>query len=387
MTRLYFPSGKDAGEDSEILGAYTVGDWSGRTDSSIKTYRASHDRRRRRGIARHHYGADAQRVQLRNERRRIRSRRIAESDDSRELQRLRRTHRDGQHPEALRLELVRRRGRIGRWWREAHDRGKGSLHDTHRGAARIDSRGLGHLRGGIERHKLTQFRQIGGAGLRGGGANGRVYGILPAIRTGEGGHSQNVRFVKAGHGVYGGHLQFVARQRARLVRAQHVDAGRFIHGGEPRWKDAQMRQSPRAERRRKGKGGRQRYRDRRQNRREHQGNDLTRRQLESVGIPHQHHDDDAVEHGEIAHHAQNGLLLGTFDVRGANQLRGASKLRARSGRRNLRNGFAAPHQRPCIGLQAWPSFDGYGFAGEHGLVEQDLAFDQTHVGGNHGAER
>ncbi len=270
---------------------------------------------------------------------------------------------------------------------EAHDCGKGSLHGTHRGAARIHSRGLGHLRGGIERHKFAQFRQIGGGGLRGGGANGRVHGILPAIRAGEGGDSQNVRFVKAGHRVYGGHLQLVARQRAGFIRAQHLDACRFIHGGEPRGKDAQMCQSPRAERRRKGKGGGQRYRDGRQNRREHQGNDLTRRHLESVGIPHQQHDDDAIEHGEIAHHAQNGLLLGTFDVRGANQLRGASKLRARSGRRNLRNRFAAPHQRSRIGFEAGPGFDGYGFAGEHGLVEQDLAFGQTHVGGNHGAER
>jgi hypothetical protein len=120
-----------------------------------------------------------------------------------------------------------------------------------------------------------------------------------------------------------------------------------------------MCQSPRADRRRKREGSRQRYGDRCQNRREHQGNDLTQRQLESVGIPHQQHDDDAIEHGEIAYDAQNGLLLRTFDVRGANQLRGASKLCARSGRRNLRNRFTAPHQRPCIGFEAWPSFDGH----------------------------
>ena len=149
----------------------------------------------------------------------------------------------------------------------------------------------------------------------------------------------------------GGYRQFVSRQRAGLIRAQDVDAGRFIHGGEPRWKNAQLCQSPRAERRRKGKGGRQRDRNRRQNRREHQGNDLAPRHLESVGIPHQHQDDDAIEHGKIAHHAQNGLLLGTFDVRGANQLRRASKLCARSSRRNLRDRFAAPHQRSRIGLR------------------------------------
>ena len=56
---------------------------------------------------------------------------------------------------------------------------------------------------------------------------------------------------------------------------------------------------------------------------------------------------------------------------GADQFRGASKLRACSGRRDLRNRLAAPHQRSGIGLEAGASFDRYGFAGEHGLVEQD----------------
>jgi len=93
---------------------YGVGDGSGWRDSSIETYRPSYDCCRRRGIARHHDGADAQRAQLRYECRRIGSRRIAESDDSRELHCLRRSHRDGQHPEALCLQLIRYRGRIGR---------------------------------------------------------------------------------------------------------------------------------------------------------------------------------------------------------------------------------------------------------------------------------
>jgi hypothetical protein len=47
---------------------------------------------------------------------------------------------------------------IGRRLREVHDSRKGSLHGPHRGTARIHSRGLGHLRAGIERHKFTQFR-------------------------------------------------------------------------------------------------------------------------------------------------------------------------------------------------------------------------------------
>ena len=127
--------------------------------------------------------------------------------------------------------------------------------------------------------------------LCGGGPDGRIDRILPAVRTRQGSQSQHVRLVEAGHGMDGGYRQLVLRQRAGLIRAQHVDTGRFIHGGEPRRKDAQMCQSPRAKRRRKRKGGRQRYRDRRQNRREHQWDDLTKRHLENVGIPHQQHDE------------------------------------------------------------------------------------------------
>ena len=271
--------------------------------------------------------------------------------------------------------------------REAHDRGKGPLDHAHGGAARIGGRRLRHLRPRIERNELDRFRQIRGRVLAGGGADGPVYRILPAVGTRQGSQSQHVRLVEAGHGMDGGYSQFILRERAGLIGAQHVDAGRFIHRGEPRRKDAQLCQSPRAERGRKGKGSRQRYRDGCQNSREHQGDDLTRRQLESVSIPHQDHDEDAIEHGEIAHHAQNGLLLGTFDVRAAHQLRGASKLGARSGRRDLRNRFTAPHQRSRISFEPGASFDRNGFAGEHGLVKQHRSLGQAHVGGNHGAER
>ena len=326
-------------------------------------------------------------MQLRNQRGGIRPGRVAESNDSGKFQRRWRTHRDGQNAEALCLEFARRPGCIGSRLRKAGNRGKGPFDHAHRGAARIGGGRLRHLRPRIERNELDQFRQIGGHVFGGGGADGPVYRILPAVGTGQGSQSQHVRLVEAGHGMDGGYRQFILRQRAGLIGAQHVDAGRFIHGGEPRRKDAQMRQSPRAERGRKGKGSRQRYRDRRQNRREHQGNDLAQRQFESVGIRHQDHDDEAIYDGEIAHHAQNGLLLRTFDVRGANQLRRASKLCARSGRRNLRNRFTAPHQRPRISFEPGAGFDGNGFAGEHGLVEQHRSLSQTHIGRNHGAER
>ena len=270
---------------------------------------------------------------------------------------------------------------------KARDGRKGPLYDTHGGAARIERRRLRHLRGRIEGHKFAQFGQIGCGGLCGGGANGRVHGILPAIRTGESGDSQKVGFIEAGHGMNGGHLQLVLGQRAGFIRAQYLDARRFIHSGEPRGKHAQMGKSPRADCRREGEGGRQRYGDQGQNRRQYQGNDLATRHFEGVGITHQQHDEHAIEHGEISHHAQNSLLLRTFHMGGANQFRRAPELGARSGRRNLRHCLASPHQRSGIGFEAGPRFDGYRFAGEHGLVEKDLAFGQTHVRGNHGAER
>ena len=177
-------------------------------------------------------------------------------------------------------------------------------------------------------------------------------GILPAIRAGQRGQRQNVRLVEAGHRANGRHRQLVARQRAGLVGAQDIHRCRFIHRGEAGRKDAQLCQGPRAERRRKGEGGRQRDRDRCEDRRQDQRNDLGERHLEKVGIGHQHHDDDAVEHGEIAHHAQHRLLLRADDMGGADQLRGAAELGARSGRRDLRHRLAAPHQRPGIGLHA-----------------------------------
>ncbi len=75
-----------------------------------------------------------------------------------------------------------------------------------------------------------------------------------------------------------------------------------------------------------------------------------------MGITHQHHDNDAIEYCEIAYHAQNGLLLRAFDVGGANQFRGASKLCAPTGRRDFRDRFAAPYQRSRISLKPGASF-------------------------------
>jgi hypothetical protein len=269
------------------------------------------------------------------------------------------------------------------------DCGKGALYDTlgpaGRAPAPVRCGRLGHLRCRIERHKRDHFRGIAGV-LAAGGANGGIYRVLPAIRTGKRGQRQNVRLVESGHGANGRYRQSVARQRAGLVGAQDIHRCRLVHRGEAGRKHAQLCQGPRAERRRKGEGGRQRYRYRCEDRRQHEGDDLGERHLENVGIGHQQHDDDAVEHGKIAHHAQNRLLLRTSDMGGADELRSAAELGARSGRRNLCHRLAAPYQCSRIGLHTRAGFDWYRFAGQHGLVEQDFTLGEVHIRGNHATE-
>ena len=233
---------------------------------------------------------------------------------------------------------------------------------------------------------MINLRHIGDGLARGGRANGCVDRILPAIRTGQSGQRQNVRFVEAGHGTDGRHGQRVLSQRAGFVGAQDIHRRRFVHRREARRQNPQLRQSVRAERRCEREGGRQRDRYRCEDRRQDEGDDLGERHLEKARIGDQQHDDDAVERGEIAHHAQHRFLLRTHDMRGADELGGAAELGARSGRRDLRHRLAAPYQRPGISLHAGAGFDGYGFAGEHGLVEQDFSPGEAHIRGNHAAE-
>ena len=196
-----------------------------------------------------------------------------------------------------------------------------------------------------------------------------------------------MRLVEAGHGTNGRHRQRVLGQRAGLVGAQDIRRPRFIHRGEAGRKDAQLCQGPRTERRRKSEGGRQRDRYRCKDRRQDEGNDLGERHLEKVGIGHQHHDDHAIERGEIAHHAENRLLLRTYDMGGADEFRGAAELGARSGRRDLRHCLAPTYQRPGECLDARAGFDGDRFAGEHGLVEQDFPPGEFHIRRDHATER
>src|SRR3984885_10633376 len=72
---------QDAGEDRELLRVDSVGDRAGRAEGAIKSYCLRDDGRRRRRVARHHHGADAEAMQLADQRRRVLSRRGAESGE------------------------------------------------------------------------------------------------------------------------------------------------------------------------------------------------------------------------------------------------------------------------------------------------------------------
>jgi len=135
LTKSYLPSGSTPRKRRKSRGA--------RRRGLVRVERPRHPARPRepppppsRGIAVTITVRTPQRPQLRNEGRRIRSRRIAQRDDPGELHGLGRTHGHGQNAEALRLQLVRYRGRVGRGLREAGDGRVGAFHDSHRGAGR-----------------------------------------------------------------------------------------------------------------------------------------------------------------------------------------------------------------------------------------------------------
>lgn len=171
----------------------------------------SHDLRGRRRIPRHHHGAHAQRVQLGDEQRGIIPRRVAQGDEPDQLHRRRRSGGDRQHAEALVLKLLRRGCRGRRRRREADHGRESAFDDALRDAARVLDRRLGHFRRGVERHELDQLWRVGDGLRRGGGSNAPVHRVLSSVRTDQRGQSQNVRLVKTGHGVDGGHRQNAER--------------------------------------------------------------------------------------------------------------------------------------------------------------------------------
>jgi hypothetical protein len=211
------------------------------------------------------------------------SRRIAESDDSREL------HCSSADP--LRqpapgtpvppVGFLSRR-RVGRRLRDAGDRGKGSFHNSHRRAVEVGSRGLGHLRGGIERHELIQFRKIAGYFLplpsgwrylpdlvRHPNSRGRPVPECGAHRS----QAWRVRLLRSAH------FASTCRSCPHTGRRCWPLHPRRRAASEGLPSDARVSGPKRS---RKCKSSRQRDRDRSQNGRQHQRNDLVQWHLQNV---------------------------------------------------------------------------------------------------------
>ena len=72
---------------------------------------------------------------------------------------------------------------------------------------------------------------------------------------------------------------------------------------------------------------------------------------------------------------------------GADQLRSATEFCASAGRSDLGCSLASPNQSAGIGLSSHPGVNRHGFAGEHGLVEENVSRDQARICWNDAAER
>ena len=379
-------SGRTPAKTANASGPTSSGIRSRRTDGAVQTHRVSHDGGRRRCVAGQHYGAHAQPVQFGDQRCRIGARWVAERDEPGQLHRRWQPSRNREHAESLSLQLVRCCCRDGRRLGKADDDGEGALQNTLGPTAGVHDRRLGHLRRRIERHERHRCLGIGGA-LAGGGADCGIDRIIAAIRACQRGERQDARRVEARHRTNRCHRQFVAGQRAGLVNAQDIHRRRLVHRGQASWQHAPLRQHLRTNRRGKGEGGWQRNRYRREDRCQDERDDLGDRHLQRAGVGHQQQDKDAVERREVAHDTQHGLLLGTDDMGGADEFRGAAEFGPRSGRGDLRHRLATPDQSASIGLNARARFDRDGFAGEHGLVEQDFAGIELQIGRDNAAKR
>ncbi len=95
----------------------------------------------------------------------------------------------------------------------------------------------------------------------------------------------------------------------------------------------------------------------------------------------------AIEQGEIAYDAHDRLLLAGFDPGRPHQLRRMPEPCPFAGGGDNAAGLAATHQGPGIGRTSRAGFDGLGFSGQHGLIEQNRSLRHTDVRGDDAAQR
>ena len=320
---------KDAGEDREILGAYAVGDGSGwETAPSRPTARATIA-----AVA----GASPVTMTVRTPNVRNSVMSAAESARGGSLRAMipaSFTARGGPTATAstrkpLASSWLAIVDASGEACAKADDGRKGPLHDTHRGAARIHRRGLGHLRGRIEGHKFAQFGQIGAVAFAAAERMAASTGSCPPSELARAAIPRTCDSSKPGIGwmavtlsSFSVSVPVLSAHRTSMLAASSTAESRV--GRTPSWARAR---APIAAARVKVAGSATGIDARTAV--STRGMISLHRHFEGVGIPHQQHDEDAIEHGEIAHHAQNSLLLRAFDMRGANQFRRAPELCAR----------------------------------------------------------
>jgi hypothetical protein len=172
-----------------------------------------------------------------------------------------------------------------------------------------------------------------------------------------------------------------------VLSEQHVHRRRLVDGRKAGGQDALFRQPLRAQRGCEREGRGQRHRHRRQHRDQRQRDELRNRQADRIGISEERDHDHAVHRGEVAHHAEDRFLLRARHMGGPHQLGRSTEFRARSRRRHLGQRLAAPNQRASKRLASRPGLDRQRLAGDHRLVEKDIAGDEAHIGGDDAAER
>ena len=192
------------------------------------------------------------------------------------------------------------------------------------------------------------------------------------------------------------HGELVLGQRAGLVRAQDIDAGHFLDGGEPRYDRLLLGQRERAQRHgdREHRGHRNRDRSNQQDQHELQDVQCIR-QSPLVGdddFPidaHRHHD-QSKSHGERDQEVsdlQHRLLRVAHCPGAGHQLGGAPEKRVGAGGDHHRVHLPLFDDAARIRLLAQLLGDRKRFARQRSLVDLDVsASDEAKVGGNDDAE-
>jgi hypothetical protein len=196
-----------------------------------------------------------------------------------------------------------------------------------------------------------------------------------------------LRLVESRQRVTRGDRECIAGQRSGLVGTENIHPGRFIKRRKARRQDTAPRHGPCPDRRREREHRRERHRNRSQDGNQHQWRNLRKRHGQMHRISDQQDGHAAIEQGEVAHYAKNCLLLGAFDMGGADELGAAPEFGARARRDDFGHRLAPPDKSAGIGLEAGPGFDRHGFAGEHRLIDENGSAYQSHIAGDDGAER